>query len=87
VDIRGHDGVIYKGRIDAGKLPTVDMQKKNSVVLLTPTPSAPPQRQRPDVNPPSAHRQTSLTSEQNANNISTIIPNFEPNLPREETFT
>lgn len=88
MDIRGHDGVIYKGRIDAGKLPTVDMQKKNTVVLLTPPPpSAPPQRQRSDLNLPSPHHQTSLVGEQNPNNISTTIPNFEPNLPREETFT
>ncbi|CAF4173339.1 unnamed protein product, partial [Rotaria magnacalcarata] len=33
VDIKGHDGVIYKGRIDADKLPSVEIHKKNSVVL------------------------------------------------------
>jgi hypothetical protein len=78
VDIKGHDGVIYKGRIDAGRLPTVDMQKKNSVVLLAP-PS--PQRYRSDSHPMSAN------NDQRPNGISPIIPNLEPTLTRENTFT
>ncbi len=84
VDIKGHDGVIYKGRIDAGKLPTVDMQKKNSVVLLAPPP---PQRQRSDMHPMSAPPQTSLIVDQEQNETSTAIPHIESSLSREETFT
>jgi hypothetical protein len=72
VDIKGHDGVIYKGRIDVGKLPTVDMQKKNSVVVF-----APPQSQRPrsDINLISAPHQSSVTIDE------------EHAIPREQTFT
>jgi len=85
IDIKGHDGVIYKGRIDAGRLPTVDMQKKNSVVLLAPPP---PHKQRSDLHPMSAPAHQSFASnDQERNGISTAIPNLEPSLPREETFT
>ncbi|CAF0931475.1 unnamed protein product [Rotaria sp. Silwood1] len=88
VDIKGHDGVIYKGRIDVSNLPTVDMQKKNSVVLLAPPP---PQRTRSDSHPKSAphqiHSGSFVNNDQEANGISPIIPNLEPALPREENFT
>jgi hypothetical protein len=84
VDIKGHDGVIYKGRIDAGKLPTVDMQKKNSVVLLSAPPS---QRPRSDIHPMSAPNQQSIINDHEQNAASIVIPNLEPSLPREETFS
>ncbi len=67
-----------------GRLPTVDMQKKNSVVLLAPQT---PQRPRSDVHPMSVHHQSSVNNNQEANGISAIIPNFEPALPREQTFS
>ena len=79
--------MIYKGRIDVGKLPTVDMQKKNSVVLLTP---APPQRPRSESHPRSAHypTQADLTNSDRQNEPMThVVPNIEPALPREQTFT
>lgn len=77
--------MIYKGRIDAAKLPTVDMQKKNSVVLLAPPL---PQRSRSDVHPMSAPHQSSIVNGHENNETSThAIPNLEPSLPREETFT
>jgi hypothetical protein len=66
------------------KLPTVDMQKKNSVVLLGPSP---PQRPRSDIHPLSVHHQSSVVNDQEPNGISSIIPNLEPALPREQTFT
>ena len=87
VDIKGHDGVIYKGRIDAGKLPAVDMHKKNSVVLLTP---ALPQRPRSESHPRSAHYSHApelSTVEQRTDGLTHIIPNLEPAVPREESFT
>jgi hypothetical protein len=59
------------------------MQKKNSVVLL-----APPSLQRPrsEIHPMSAPPQ-SINNEPERTATSTIIPNPEPNLPHEETFT
>ncbi|CAF0805235.1 unnamed protein product [Adineta steineri] len=89
IDIKGHDGVIYKGRIDVNKLPAVDMQKKTSVALLAPSP---PQRLRSDLHPTSAHYQHNnhgsfAMNEQEPNGMSPSIPNIEPAYPREETFT
>lgn len=87
VDIKGHDGVIYKGRIDAEKLPAVDLHKKNSVVLLTPGPQ---QRPRSESHPRSAHHPHSTnptTHEQKTDGVTHVIPNLEPAPPREETFT
>ena len=70
------------------KLPAVDMQKKTSVALLTP---APPQRLRSDSHP-SPYRHTMnhgsfADNDQELNGVSPVIPNLEPALPREETFT
>jgi len=83
VDIKGHDGVIYKGRIDVDKLPIVDMHKKNSVVLLAPPPMP---RSRSD-----SHSMPVLHQNQHEpsinDGISPVIPNLEPLLPREESFT
>lgn len=76
--------MIYKGRIDAAKLPIVDMQKKNSVVILAPPP---PQRSRSDIHPMSAPHQPSIVNEQQHHETGPAIPNLEPSLPREETFT
>ncbi|CAF0962707.1 unnamed protein product [Adineta ricciae] len=88
VDIKGHDGVIYKGRIDVNKLPAVDMQKKTSVALLTP---APPQRFRSDSHPSPYHHTMNhgsfANNDQELNDVTPVIPNLEPALPREETFT
>jgi hypothetical protein len=84
VDIKGHDGVIYKGRLDADKLPAVNINKKNSVVLLAP----PGQRSRLDSLPMSTHHQRELTgNDQERNGLSSFISNIEPALPREESFT
>jgi hypothetical protein len=59
------------------------MQKKNSVVLLAPPPL---QRPRSEIHPMSAPPQ-SINNEQEQNATSTIIPNPEPNISREQTFT
>jgi hypothetical protein len=76
VDIKGHDGVIYKGRIDADKLPTIDLHKKNSNVSS--------QRSRLDV----TQSQRELPRhDQERNGITSLIPNLEPVAPREESFT
>lgn len=88
VDIKGHDGVIYKGRIDAGKLPAVDLQKKGSVVLLTPGP--PTQRPRSESHPRSTYMPSqaeSMNNDRKLEPIPHIVPNMEPAMPREETFT
>ncbi|CAF4222403.1 unnamed protein product, partial [Rotaria sordida] len=87
VDIKGHDGVIYKGRIDVDKLPTVDIHKKNSVVLRS---SFPPSKSRTDSHSTPAHyqHQHELSgNDHERNEISPVVPNFEPILPREESFT
>ncbi|CAF3569121.1 unnamed protein product [Rotaria sordida] len=87
VDIKGHDGVIYKGRIDVDKLPTVDIHKKNSVVLRS---SFPPSKSRTDSHSTPAHyqHQHELSgNDHELNEISPVVPNFEPILPREESFT
>ena len=87
VDIKGHDGVIYKGRIDADKLPIVDMQKKNAVVLRT---SFPPSKSRSESHPtPSLyqHQQELSGNDHEQNGISPVIPNLGPALPQEESFT
>lgn len=95
IDIKGHDGVIYKGRIDVEKLPAVDLHKKSNTVLLASP--APPARSRLDapVTIPSTHFQhhhhltlPDLTGNQSdRNDLSPPIPNLEPSLPREESFT
>ncbi len=80
--------MIYKGRIDVTKLPTVDMQKKTSIALLA---ASPPQRSRSDSRPTSVHQQNHhglfVNNIQEPNGISPTIPNIEPALPREGTFT
>ncbi|UJR21321.1 hypothetical protein I4U23_024412 [Adineta vaga] len=93
VDIKGHDGVIYKGRITVDKLPSVDLHKKNSIILLAPPP--PLLRTRSDSHPllsPHHHQQQQQHREysgndQDRNILSPIIPNLEPIIPREESFT
>ena len=85
VDIKGHDGVIYKGRITVDKLPAVDMHKKNSVVLLAPPPP-PLLRSRSDPHHQSQPRE-SPGNDQDLNSVSPTIPNLGPNIPREESFT
>ncbi|CAF3405905.1 unnamed protein product [Rotaria sp. Silwood1] len=87
IDIKGHDGVIYKGRIDADKLPTVDIHKKNSVVLRA---SFPPSKSRTDSHATPAHyqhQQELSGNDHERNDVSPLIPNLEPILPREESFT
>jgi hypothetical protein len=83
VDIKGHDGVIYKGRIDVDKLPAVDIHKKKSMVLLAPLPA---QRSRLDTH--SFSNQHELSGNDIELNVtSPMIPNLDPALPREESFT
>jgi hypothetical protein len=87
VDIKGQDGVIYKGRIDVDKLPAVDVHKKKSMVVLAPLPA---QRSRLETHSiPSFHqRQRDLSGNDIELNVrSPIVPNLEPALPREESFT
>lgn len=88
VDIKGYDGIIYKGRIDVDNLPTVDMQKKNSVVLLGP---APPQKSRSDLHPRSAPQQRRhepfVNHSQEVTSRSPIIPTIETTISGEENFS
>jgi hypothetical protein len=87
VDIKGHDGVIYKGRIDVDKLPAVDIHKKKSMVLLAPLPA---QRSRLDTHSFSNLHQNQHELSGNdieLNVTSPMIPNLDPALPREESFT
>ena len=72
IDIKGHDGVLYKGRINVGKLPTINMQKKNAVAFPASQLPSPPPRSHPDPT---------------ADDTTHSIPNLEPALPRERTFT
>ena len=87
VDIKGHDGVIYKGRIDVEKLPAVDSHKKSSMSLLAP----PLPKSRLDVHPippiqsQQARETTVIDSERSDG--SPMFPNLQPVLPREESFT
>ena len=76
--------MIYKGRIDADKLPAVDMNKKNSVVLL-----APPGKDLVWILIQCQFIINHLLTgnDQERNGLSPIIPNIEPALPREESFT
>ena len=85
VDIKGHDGVIYKGRLDTDKLPPVEVHKKHSTNLL-----APLQRSRSDVHTlphPHSNQHDLSGSSQERNELSPLIPNLEPALPREESYT
>ncbi|CAF1188761.1 unnamed protein product [Adineta steineri] len=87
VDIKGQDGMIYKGRITVDKLPSVDLHKKNSVVLLAPPPLL---RSRSDSHPlpsPHQHQRDSFGNDQERNSLSPTIPNLEPIIPRETSFT
>ncbi|CAF0724069.1 unnamed protein product [Adineta ricciae] len=84
VDIKGQDGVIYKGRITVDKLPAVDLHKKNSVVLLAPPP--PLLRSRSDPHHQSQPRE-SPGNDQDRNSVSPTIPNLGSIIPREESFT
>ncbi len=79
--------MIYKGRIDADKLPAVALHKKNSGGLL-----APPQLQRSRLDshlfPTHLQHQRELSGNDfEQNGLSPFIPNLEPALPREESFT
>ena len=87
IDIKGQDGVIYKGRLNADKLPLLDIHKKNSVVLLAPPPL---QRNRSDSHPipsPNQHQREISGNEQDRSRLSPVIPNLEPIIPRETSFT
>jgi len=88
VDIKGHDGVIYKGRLDVDKLPAVDLHKKNANSLLGPPP-APSQRSRLDTHlfPGYSQQRDSSSNEPERHSASPIIPNLEPILPREESLS
>lgn len=55
------------------------MQKKNSILVLAP----PPPRSRSELNPMSAPPQSYVNNEQESNGL----PNLEPTLNREETFS
>ena len=92
VDIKGHDGVIYKGRIDVERLPALDMHKKTSVVLLAPPPPPPPPppRSRTDAHDAHVHQHNArdmLGNHHEREAASPVIPNLEPILPREESYT
>ncbi len=76
--------MIYKGRLNADKLPSLDIHKKNSIVLLAPPPF---QRPRSDSHPlttPSQHQRELSGNEQERNGL---VPNLQPAVPREESFT
>lgn len=75
--------MIYKGRIDVDKLPAVDLHKKNSLHV-------PPQLQRSNLDShlfPMQHQNQSGNDHEQQNGLSSFIPNLEPALPREESFT
>ena len=88
VDIKGHDGVIYKGRIEVEKLPAVDSHKKSSMGLLAP----PLPKSRLDVHPippiqsQQQGRETTVIDSERSDG-SPMFPNLQPALPREESFT
>lgn len=80
--------MIYKGRMNTDKLPSLDVHKKHSVVLLAPPPL--PQRPRSGSNPitsPQQYRRRSSGNEHERSRLSPTIPNLEPIVPREESFT
>jgi hypothetical protein len=90
VDIKGHDGVIHNGRIDMEKLPALDIHKKTSVVLLAPPPQPPPPRSRTDAHDSHVHHHSArdmLGNHHEREAASPMIPNLEPILPREASFT
>lgn len=85
IDIKGHDGVIYKGRIDADKLPSVDLHKKQSVVVRATFP-APKSRTETHLIP--THYPHDLSgNDRNRNDMTPPIPNLQPIQPREESYT
>ena len=89
MDIKGHDGVIYRGRIDGDKLPAVDLHRKHSTVSLAP-PLPPLPRPRLDSHPGPAFptHQTELPGNDPERSVlSPMFPNLEPAMPREESFT
>lgn len=88
MDIKGHDGVIYKGRLDVEKLPAVEQHKKNSMNLLTsslPKSRLESQPIPPIQSQPQAREMTVADSERSGG--SPMFPNLQPVLPREESFT
>ncbi|CAF3084645.1 unnamed protein product [Rotaria socialis] len=87
VDIKGHDGVIYKGRIDADKLPSVDLHKKHSVVLRASFPQPKSRTESHQIPIHYHHQHESPNNDLDRNDESPLIPNLEPSLPREESYT
>lgn len=89
MDIKGHDGVIYKGRIDGDKLPAVEQHKKTSMSFLAP----PLPKSRLDSHPippiqpqPQAQQREPTINDSERSDGSPLFPNLQPALPREESF-
>lgn len=86
MDIKGHDGVIYKGRIETDKLPAVEQHKKTSTSFLAP----PLTKSRLDSHPippiQSQQREPTINDSERGDG-SPMFPNLQPALPREESFT
>jgi hypothetical protein len=80
--------VIYKGRIDVDKLPAVGPHKKASSLLLAPPPEPHKSNLDSHLIPIHQQHQRDLSDDnQERNGLSSLVPNLEPALPREESFT
>ena len=87
MDIKGHDGVIYKGRIETDKLPAVEQHKKSSMSFLAPplTKSRLDSHPIPPIQPQQQQREPTINDSERSDG-STLFPNLQPALPREESF-